>query len=117
MIMNQQEGEQVELINPLGDPICEIKLAISKYAYLTHKISIQPYHEAIIQIKSNQSNSTLSFVNSYEPLLERCGITVLKGVMEIKNGQANLVVAYLISQVVHIPSGTIMATLQSFDEN
>ena len=34
--MHQQEEEQVGLINPLGDPICEN--------------SNQPYHVALIQI-------------------------------------------------------------------
>ena len=54
MVMHQQEGE---IINPLGDQICEKNMATSEFAYLTHKISTNPYHEASIQIKSNQGNS------------------------------------------------------------
>ena len=77
--MSQQNGgEQIELINHLGEPICETKLASSVYAFLTHPTTIQPHHEALVPVKTYQGKSAVSFAKSYEPLVQRCGIAIFK---------------------------------------
>ena len=46
----RQEWEAMELLNHLGDPISENVLVPAEYAYLTHQVSVKPYHEALISV-------------------------------------------------------------------
>ena len=80
-LINQlQQKESIKLINRLVDPIYETKIAPSKYEHFTQQVSVQPFHEAFITIQSN-SNNSLSFAKCYEPLLQRCGEAVVKGII------------------------------------
>ena len=107
---NDEDSEQIEesTINEHNP---------QEYAQLENKISIKPYHEVLLLVKSEQKDSNVLFVKSYDPLVARCGIFVTKGICQFNNSQAYLVLANLTSKVVTLPAGIIIASLEIFNED
>ena len=92
------------------------KFKANEYAELTTKISIKPYHEVLVLVKSEQQDSNVVFVKSHEPLIIRFGIFTTKGICHFKNNQAYIVLANLTSELVTLPAGTVVANLEKFNE-
>ena len=87
-----------------------------EYAQLENDISIKPYHEVLALVKSDQSDSKVLFVRSHDPLIIRFGIFTTKGICQFKSNQAYLVLANLTSEVVTLPAGTVVASLEAFND-
>ena len=59
---------------------------------------------------------TINDENSYETAVERFGTVISKGIVQFKEEHAYLVIANSSSKEVTLPIGTIMASLEFFDE-
>ena len=87
-----------------------------KYAHLVHQVTIKPYHETPILVKSNQVANEPLFAKSYEPAVERFGTVISKWIVQLKEEQAYFVIANLSSKEIILSTGTSIATLESYDE-
>jgi hypothetical protein len=82
-----------------------------------HPITIKPYLEALISVRSKQNYSTAVFAKCYEPLGERFGVFTVKGIVQFKSNLAQMVVGNLTSKEITLPVGTIVAKLEAFNEH
>jgi len=89
------------------------------FAELSHKIEIQPFHETKVIVRSNLSQPEVNtlFLKNYEPLVDRFGVFVVKGLVQFKKDLAIVVLANLSDKPVTLPRGTIVANLEEFDDN
>ena len=108
-LLKPKEDEDDEIINDMEEKS-------QKYAHLVHQVTIKPYHETPILVKSNQVANEPLFAKSYEPAVERFGTVISKGIVQFKEEQAYLMIANLSSKEITLPTGTIIATLESYDE-
>ena len=112
-----EKTEPFVLINHLEDNKSEIKCDPTEHAHLIHTITIKPYHEALVSGQSKQNDSTPVFAKCYEPLGERFGVFTVKGIVQFKSNNAQIVVGNLTAKEITLPVGTIVAKLEAFDEN
>ena len=108
-LLKRNEDEDDEIINAMEEKS-------QKYAHLMHQVTIKPYHETPILVKSKQVTNEPQFTKSYEPAVEKFGTVISKGIEQVKEEHAYLVFANLLSKDITLPSGTIIATLESFDK-
>jgi hypothetical protein len=112
-----EKSEPFVLINHLEDNKSNIKFDPTEHAHLIHPITIKPYHEALISVRSKQNDSTAVFAKCYEPLGERFGVFTVKGIVQFKSNLAQIVVGNLTSKEITLPVGTIVAKLEAFNEH
>ena len=88
------KSKKIFLLKPNEDEddqtINEMEEKSQKYAHLMHHLTIKPYHETSILVKSNQVINGRLFAKSYEPAVERFGTVVSKGIVQFKEEQAYL---------------------------
>ena len=94
----------------------EIVNNLSRHAQLEHQTFLQPYHETKVMVRSSQNDDNTLFVKSYEPLVDKFGIFVVKGLVRFKANLTTIVLANLTNEPITLPKNTIVANLDPFDE-
>ena len=117
LLKPQARSRPFGLLNHLEDRKPTIKFDPTEYAHLTHKITIKPYHETLVPVRSKQNDSSPVFAKCYEPLGERFGIFAIKGVVQFKSNIGLIAVGNLTAKEITLPVGTIVAKIESFNEN
>jgi hypothetical protein len=111
------KAEKYDILNHIEDNNSEYIISPTEYAQLTHKVIIKPYHETPVLVRSPQNDCSTLFVKSYEPVVDRFGIFTTKGIVHFQNNLAHIVIANLTSKEVFLPVGTIVARLESVNED
>jgi len=89
----------------------------TKFAILENGIVLDPYHETMVVVRSKQNDVKSLFIRNHDPLVDRFGIFVVKGIVHFENDLATIALANLTGQSVSLPSGIVVAHLDLFDEN
>ena len=86
------------------------------YAYLKSPIILRPFHETQIEVASSIPESKTLYVHSYGPMVQRLGIFTIKGVVHGVNNLFKVALTNLTRKTVILPKGTIVANVESYDD-
>ena len=84
---------------------------------LSLKILLEPYHETKVVVRTSPNEVNTFYVKNSDPLVERFGIFVVKGLVEFKDQLAVLVLANLTDKSINLPAGTIVANHDIFSDD
>ena len=89
---------------------------LNNFAFIGEAMILQPFTETLIDVQTQEDhNEEITFINRYEPLFQKTGVTVMPGLHEgrIENSQRHLTVLLtnLSSREIELPCFTIIATI------
>jgi hypothetical protein len=115
-IINAKDG-----IFTLNKPTSQL----SSFAFIEELLILQPLTENLVTVQLHETTSSdLTFVNKYEPLFKKAGVTIMPGIHEGKkdNNYCNqrklkMIITNLSSKPVELPKYTIVASISSVNHS
>ena len=94
---------------------------LRSFTFIQESLVLQPFTENLVTVQVHETiTSDLIYVNKYEPLFKKAGITIMPGIHKGKKNsdlnsqrQLSLIVTNLSSKTVEIPKFTIVASVSS----
>ena len=87
-----------------------------EYAMTNEEIILPAYHEVKVSVFSKQTDTSSIYIQNYIPLVELFGVFVVKGIVQFKNNHTFLMLSDLTKTPIRLPKGTIVAVLESFED-